>query len=77
MRRQSIVSAVASLKDTASKAGVEMTDEFLSAGRMILTRASGAVIEDEMENVQIEDQAPNSGVVDAMVAAILRTSGLG
>jgi len=64
MRQQNIIGAVASLKDAANKAGVEMTDEFVSATRMTLTR-SAAIIEDEMTT---KTEPPD----DQIIPAILR-----
>jgi len=65
MRQQNIIGAVASLKDAANKAGVEMTDEFVSATRMTLTRSSAAIIEDEMTT---KTEPPD----DQIIPAILR-----
>ena len=69
MRQQSIISAIASLKDAASKAGVQMTDEFISAARMTLTRSAGAVIEDEMSQQTPPTMERSS---DPLIAAIMR-----
>ncbi len=71
MRQQSIISAVASLKDAASKAGVEMTDEFLSAARGVLARSSSAVIEDEMADTEQQTPAPDRSD-DPIISAIMR-----